>query len=222
MEKIWEYLGEHLEDVEFRQIMEFSPYCEMEADCLSQKEQQKKLLKLNSFYRYEDIFYPLFSREDLSQEAKSWLFDAMFHYLICLEFGQGCNGCEIRIHREEELLLSNVYGERMAEWCTNLTKRHRYLLGFYLERQRDSGASIHIFASAVTSLLSCVVYKNLVEPKTLIVYFSESRGKEQEEAMTCLETLFLPLDYNARMVYQEHLGILGEENTMMIEEITIF
>lgn len=222
MEKIWEYLSDNLAQVKFQQMKDFSPYCEMEEDCIKHGKQGKQILELNSFYRYEDIFYSLFVQEDLSEEVRNWLFDVMFHYIVCLEFGQGCSGHEIRIRKEQKNLLSNVYGKKIAEWYKHLTKEQKYLIGYYMECQRTSGASIHTFASAITGLLECVVYKNLIESKTLIVYVSESKSQEMETTIQCVEELLLPLDYEVRTLYREHIGILGEDNTMMVEEIIIF
>lgn len=221
MEEIWEYLSEHLEEVIFRQQREFSPYCEMEENCIHQ-EKNRQIVEINSFYRYEDIFYCLFANKDLSEEAKNWMFDVIFHYLICLEFGKGCNGRELRIRQQQKLLADNSYGEKAAKWYQLLTKQQKYLLCFYLERQQESGASIHTFAAALTGLLDCVVYKNLLEPKTLIIYTEKEKNREIEETIEHTEELLLPLDYTVRVIYEQHIGILGEANTMMIEEITIF
>lgn len=221
MEQIWEYLSEHLGEIVFRQMKDFSPYCEMEEGCLYQ-DANKQIVEINSFYRYENIFFSLLVNEELSEGVRNWLFDVLFHYLLCLEFGKGCNEQELRIRRQQELLCNNSYGEDMTKWYLLLTKQQKYLLGYHLECQRECGASIHNFAAALTGLVECVVYKNLLEPKMLIIYTEEPKKRDIEEKIERTEELLLPLDYTTRVVYQEHIGILGEENTMMIEKITIF
>lgn len=56
----------------------------------------------------------------------------------------------------------------------------------------------------------------------LLVYLGVKETKEEQEKAAFLRELFLPMQEKVYYFYEHHFGIIGVEETMVMDEMVIF
>lgn len=222
-EQIWYKMMENLEQVEFRQPEVFSPFCEV-LD-IDNNQQNQICVNYNGMYRYESILGPLFRNKEISREDKLWLNDVLLHFLFTMEFRSGISKKELHIRRKMQEILQEYYGSDEKKCYEELEVINKYQIAEGLLRQDRIGASVMLFAEMCTKVLgNCVLYKNAVEAKTIILNCSK-RIKENllyKDEIWLLKQLFLPIDYELRVYVDGTIGIIGEDSNMVPGKVVLF
>lgn len=217
---IWEYLLEN-DDVHFEQAQVWEPYEEIAEET---QTEQGVCCKYNAMHRYEDIFMPYFLKNGIpTSEKDRVIFDVVSHYLAYEDMQSGMTYEEYRKRCFGEDIEQGMYGERVQEIYQELTVQERYVIMHYLDVQnRVRNADIHIYCNVMIRLLETgVIYKDCYHEKHYILYVGELRDTRREKMISLVNMLFLPLDVQVEVLWDKHFAVLGEYQTLQLDEIRI-
>lgn len=223
MKEIWNRIIQEQSSVRYRQSEFFSPYCESVVGSIKKQTDGTDRITMNTFYRYDDIFIPLFARDDIDESTRDWLLDCMMHLLARLELRNGADRheYELRVIRNE--LLAGKYGARIKELFKKLSGDSQYIAAHMLRQQEQCGESIGLFARALTSIIKDgVVYKSEVNPKELLLYLGKAKNEQNEIEIAFAEEAYMPFDYSLRVFWDHAFGIMEDDRCMQIGRIEIF
>ncbi len=225
IEQVWKKIMTDMNQVEFLQPQEYSPYMEMSELEVTKKNDEKWQIYYNGMYRFEEVFSSLFVSTEVTEEEKAWLYDVFVHYLLQIELRNGFSQKEYQIRQIVHKIHLGNYGMKSKKLFAKLDMHTKYMIAEGIYRQERLGASVELFGEICIKVLgSSVLYKNTIDIKSLILCLSKERIKdEQTEAkITLLEQMFLPLDYELSIFEEGTLGVIGEDVTMMPEHMVLF
>ena len=91
-----------------------------------------------------------------------------------------------------------------------------------LLRQYQTGSSLDIFKDMMEALIpDNIVYQSNDNFYEIFVYVGGKKNKRVETKMNFLLLMFMELPYQVDLYYEYHFGIIGMEETMQINEITL-
>lgn len=222
MEEFWKLVSKNKDKIRFVQAESYSPYSEFSVKGKKELSNGVLQLSVNSFYRYDSIMQPLFTNSQLSEKHKEWLFDIYMHYLTELEYRTGMTYLEYQVRSCMQDLLSGQYGKKIQETYKLLDEKDAYSLAHMLYLQRQTQESIEKFTSILVDVLhNGIVYKNEMNEKELYLYLSEKEENEKNSIIDMIKQLFMPLGYELRVFWEQHFAVIGENQTMHIDEIEI-
>lgn len=221
MEEFWRKVSEDKQKIRFQQATNYSPYSEFSRNWIKE-EMGVQTLSVNAFYRYDAIMERLFSSKNVTKKQQDWLFDIYMHYLTELECRNGMTRQEFNIRDIQEALINGTYGKKVQEAYTLLDKEEAYCVAHMLERQEKTRESIDKCAEVlVTVLHDGIVYKDENSKKCLLMYLNKKENERDQAVIDMVCELFLPLEYDIRVFWENHFAVLGESKTMMINEIEL-
>ena len=224
MDNMWEMYFKSKENIRFYQAEIFSPYYEQIPICTKNPLKNTIHMEVNGFYRYEAIFAFLFEHADVMEdEIRETIFDIFMHNLMETDLKAAMTKEEYHIREKMQQLSYGEYGPEAKEAYLLLTKEQQYKTGRYLYTQEKTGASAALFGRALVQISGVgVVYKNKVMPEKLLFYTGEKEHSSLKQKIALIEYLFLPLNYQLRIFWQEPFGVVGKNNTMELGYIELF
>ena len=225
IEQVWKKIMTDMNQVEFLQPQEYSPYMEMSELEVTKKNDEKWQIYYNGMYRFEEVFSSLFVSTEVTEEEKAWLYDVFVHYLLQIELRNGFSQKEYQIRQIVHKIHLGNYGMKSKKLFAKLDMNTKYIIAEGIYRQERLGASVELFGEICIKVLgSSVLYKNTIDIKSLILCMSKERIKDEltEAKITLLEQMFLPLDYELSIFEEGTLGVIGEDVTMMPEHMVLF
>lgn len=221
MNGFWKIVSEDIENVRIKQAEKFSPYSEFTERWIDESLSGKSVM-VNGFYRFDSIMQALFAEDGVEKEIKEWLFDIYMHYLVQIEFRAGMSHQEIEIRQKWNELSSGVYGEINADIFKSFDSEKRYYLAHTLWRQSKTNASINKFAEAMVYMLGRgIVYKDMYNEKQILLYVNAKENAHDLEVIELVKDLFLPLGYELNIFWDKHFAVIGQEQTMQLDEIKL-
>lgn len=226
---IWEYLLNR-EDVHFEPALYFDPYAELSEESEYREKNGTLLCRYNAMHRYEKIFRSYFEAVGIPMKPKDQIiFDLVSHYLAAVDLKSGFTFREQRKRMFGSDITEGNYGERVRKIYGGLDKDQKYTVMHYLELQdriqeKDSTeeAGIAIYVRAAIGLLGTgVVYRDRYSQKRYLFYIGTKRTDLYEKMLFLAETLFLPLDYQIDIFWDQHFGMMGENQTMQMDAIRL-
>lgn len=223
MEEIWNRIIQGQSGVRYRQSEFFSPYCESVVGSIRKQQDGTDCITMNTFYRYDDIFIPLFARDDIEESTRDWLLDCMMHLLARLELRNGADRHEYELRVIQKELLTGKYGARIKALFEKLSDDSQYMAAHMIRQQEQCGESIDLFARALTSITKDgVVYKSEVNPKELLLYMGKVKNEQNEIEIAFAEEAYMPFGYSLRVFWDHSFGIMEDDRCMQIGRIEIF
>ena len=221
MEKFWQRVAENKENIRFYQSNSYSPYSEFSQNWMKE-EHGITQLGINGFYRYDGIMQSLFSGDKINRKWKEWLFDIYMHYLTEIEYRTGLTIQEFQVRRYWNDLERGIYGDEIKEIFVTLSSDNKYYIAHTLWRQSESRESVDKFAEALVTVLNCgIVYKNKWKQKQLLFYTNVKKNDKDMAKLKLVQQLFQPLGYSLHVLWEHHFAVVGEEQTMTIDEIEL-
>ena len=221
MNGFWKVVSEDIENVRIRQADSFGPYSEITERWLEEKTMPKQV-SVNGFYRFDAIMQALFGEERVEPAIQDWLFDVYMHALVPIEFRTGMSYQELQIRQKWNTLADGTYGGKNAEIFYSLDSDRKYYIAHALWSQEQTGAGIRKFADVmVRTLEKGIVYKNKCREKQILLYVSNNENTEDAEVIALVQELFLPLGYELDIFWEKHFAVIGQEQTMQLDEIKL-
>ena len=223
MEEVWKRIIKDQATIRYRQADFFSPYCEASVDSINKLPNGNEEITMNTFYRYDNVFLPLFEREGIAKPTKEWLLDCMMHLLTRLELRNGVNSREYATRVVMDKIEKNDYGKNMGQRFQELDANQQYKAAWFMEQQERNGAGIMLFAKAIIGILqNGVLYKSDENVKELILYMGREENEKDWNAIELAKEAYLPFDYRLRVFWNHSFGIIDNDKCMQIGNIEIY
>lgn len=212
-------------NIRFRHTSNSSPYMEVALEMLNQEDiQGMNEIPVNTYFRFYSIFKDMFRpgyqeypalRESLtnlilhmiaSNDARKGMTREEYHKKMLLKDIQtGCFGAEIQ--NQFELFEK---------------KQQEILLSGWLRNYR-AGSSLTSFTDMVHAVIDdSIVYHGKDMPDEILIYTSLKNTSESEQKLSLLADIFLPVHYQVIVFYEYHFGIIGIDDTMVMDEIAMY
>lgn len=223
MEEVWTRIIEDQTKIRYQQAEHFSPYCESVADSIKQLFDGTTQITMNTFYRFDDIFLPLFECDDISENVREWLLDCMMHLLTRLELRSGVDARECATRIQWAQIESGSYGKRLKYLFERFPREKRYIATWFMVQQERNRESVTMFAKALIGILQDgVLYKDEENPKELLLYIGREEDESVLNEIEFSKEAFLPFEYQLRVFWKSSFGIIGDDRCMQLGNIEIY
>lgn len=216
--------GIPMSDIRFRAARDFSAYMEVSEPFLNQNKLEKgAVIEVNPYYRFYDIFKDLF-QPDLKEfpQLRDSLTNLIFHQLAENDRLSGMTKEEYYkrlLYRDFE---QEVFGKKPKEAMALFDKEEQEVLLSGLLRQYETGSSLDLFTDIMSALISNnIVYHSNQHSYEILIYIGQKKEKKIVEKLDFLIHMFAEVTYDVEIYYEYHFGILGVEETMVMDEITM-
>lgn len=210
------------EEIQFTLAKVASPYMEIAfTDINTSSLPEDKIVEVNPYYRFYDIFKDLFDINiEESKQLREVLFDILIHYLGKLDLNQGMNKEEFYKKFIIEDIKNGLFGEEVYSNTKYFKKDELDYVLSGLITLYNTGTSLHLFNKILNKVFkNNRVYINQDNPKEMYIYLGKRKTQELNKKIETIIKLFLPISINALIYWDQHFGILGAENTMILDEI---
>lgn len=222
-------MGIEEERLRFLLAKDYSPYMEMAFFALNEilaneSECGEIPIEINPYYRYHEIFKDMFTLEyDEDRQTKEEIFDWCMHLLGNVDVKHGMNLREfIRMFIQKEIE-QKAFGNDMAIYWEAFTTEQKEYVAHKIIDEYHLGHQITTLKEAITYVFpDSYIYTNHIEKSELLVYAGKKRKERYEQQMKFLEKMFLPLEYQIRVYWSNHFGIIGMDETMSVGKIALY
>ena len=230
MNYLWEVLlgarkqGIAEDGIRFTMAKEYSAYMEVSNQFLNQKEMEEgQVVEVNPYYRFYDIFKELYQPEMKEYtRLRDSLTNLVFHQLAENDVLSGLTREEYYKKLLYRDLMEGAYGMEARTAVGMLDRDEREIVLSGLLRQYQTGSSLDIFKDMMEALVPRnIVYHSNENFYEIFVYVGGKKDRKTEIKINFLLQMFIELPYCVDLYYEHHFGILGVEETMRIDEITL-
>lgn len=209
--------------VRFQLPQRYSPYMEISNPCLNQDFYDSQIVEVNPYYRFYDIFRDLYQPDDQQfPQVKAGLFNLILHLLAQ-------NDCRSGMTKEEYYkkflrmdIQDKVFGAGYEEMLSLFTKQEIEIILCGMLRQFETGNSLLLFKDMINALVDQnIVYVNNRNPYEILLYIGQKKRRELELQIEFIINLFLDIRYQVEFYYEYHFGIMGIDDTMILDEIAM-
>lgn len=201
-----------------------SPYIEVSMEDLNLESPEEDRIEINPLYRLGDVFGQLFDRniEGLEQ-TRDVFFDVCMHYIVQLDLREGLSKKDFYYRRIAADICGGQYGGAAAKRFSLFDKlEQKFILCSYLQFLK-TGNNLEEFRRVMTHLYPHTrIYENNDRAFELLVYLGVKEAEQERERADFLREMFLPIQETVHWFYEYHFGIIGVDETMMIDKTVIF
>ena len=212
------------EDIRFVNASNPSPYIEVSVEDLNMESPEENRIEINPLYRLGDVFGQLFDRNvEGMEQTRELFFDVCMHYIVQLDLREGLLKENFYCWIIEKDIMAGRYGGNMKEEFLLFEKTEREaILRHYLQFLR-TGDYKDEFRNIITHLYPhAYIYENNEIAFELLVYLGVKDTEEERTRTAFLREMFLPIRETVHWFYEHHFGIIGVDETMVIDEMVIF
>lgn len=216
--------GKQEKDLFFLQAKDKSPHYEQAFSVLNQKTVETKEIEINALYRFSGIVQELLHRRITeAAEFEKYLFDCIMHILLYIDLHHGVTKRDLFLQVVMREVLEGTFGEEAANSYRQMESTIQNRLATLILAQLETGSSLVLFRKAILVLYKgAILYQVKTEKKKLLLYIDQKRTEKQEQKVNFIIDMFLPLNYEIRVFWHYHFGVIGIEDTMKINQIKIY
>ncbi len=201
-----------------------SPYLEVSEEDLNLSTPEGEKIAINPFYRFGTVFAALLDKNvEEMKETRALFLDICMHYLVELDLREGLSREDYYYRLFQCDFMEGVYGEGFRKrFALFQGEEQKRIIRSYLHLLQ-SGNYLEEYRKAITSLYQgAFLYESQERPMELLVYLGVKETKEEQEKAAFLRELFLPMQEKVYYFYEHHFGIIGVDETMVLDEMVIF
>lgn len=215
MEYLWQQYDKNNKYVIAQNLL--SPYSEVQGIV-------DGCIEVNPLFRFEKIFRSLFSNNDsvLDINLKKEIENILIHYLTDLDFYYGMHKFVLEEEQIEKEIERVFYGEKIKNIYTNLSKKEQMIILNLLNYKNKIDNKKSLFCEAVRKIFPKAIFYFYKEKRKFLLYIAENDTEENIDKMLLIEDLFLDNICSLEVFWNKHFGIIGENNTMSINNIVIY
>lgn len=230
MNLIWDILlrarqcGVAEKDLLFQQAEWCSPWYEQSFSCLNETEVEAGTVEINALYRFSPIFRELLHQDlEYYPEFQKYLFDAAIHMLADTDLHHGLSRREFYIRKLAKEIEQGGFGAGVAEGFQAVDRDRRDRLAALALSQIQTGASLFYFRKAVLVLFpDAIIYQVKKDRKQILVYVGREKTEVLDKETQFLRDMFLPINYQLRVFWEHHFGVVGVDATLQVDEMEIY
>ncbi len=229
MNYIWDLLiraedeGLSKKDIQFHLAKDFSPYMELSPQLLN-AQQLEQQVEVNPYYRYYEIFKNLFHPDNMNDlELREYFLDFVLHFLAEIDRMQGMNKREFSIQFILREIDANVFGNTVRDNMHAFTKKEKEMVVLNILRLYQTGDEIYLLKDTMKRLFKhCMIYVKSEEQDELLLYIGQKKSALNEMKVRLVQEIFLPVNFQTEVYWQNHFGIIGAEETMKLDRIALY
>lgn len=212
------------QDMHFVNAINPSPYIEVSAEDLNQEGPEENRVEINPLYRLGDVFGQLFDRNvEGMEQTRELFFDVCMHYIVQLDLREGLLKEDYYCRTIESDIMTGHYGENIKNSFLLFDKTERKIILRHYLQFLKTGNYQYEFRSIVTHLYPyAYIYENNEIVFELLVYLGVKDTEEERVRTAFLRNMFLPIQEKIHWFYEHHFGIIGVDETMILDEMVIF
>ncbi|MDR0491781.1 MAG: hypothetical protein LBH28_11110 [Oscillospiraceae bacterium] len=230
MNYMWEVLlqgeeqGLGREDIRFEPSRTANPYREVFFKDFNKPILTGGPIDVNAYYRYASVFGPLLDEGmDNHPELQSALFDILAHFLSELDLRSGLCQAEYYARFLREDIAAGLTGRDNAGRLGQFSRKQARLVAACWLRAHKVGTSMKLFAQLLRALYpNSIAYLDARGVRELLIYVGKIRTPELAAQLELLRDLFVPADYDVKLFWDMHFGLIDTEETMEIGNIMIY
>lgn len=216
--------GRQRDSLRFVEAHDPSPYIEVSVMDLNLESPEEDTVEINPLYRFGDVLGRLFDRNiEGMEQTRQVFFDVCMHYIVQLDLRQGLSGEDFFCSLIRKDLREGRYGAAAG---------HRFSLFDGMEQKGILRASLHLlktgnymeeFRRAVLGVYPrAFLYENNETAYELLVYLGVTESGREWERAAFQQEMFLPMQATVHWFYEYHFGIIGVDETMVVDEAVVF
>lgn len=230
MNYVWEVMlkaidqGIPEQNIRFQVGKDYSAYMELSGEYLNQEKiEHNAVIELNPYFRFFDIFKDLFHPDlILYPKLRENLSNLILHQLAQNDRFSGMTKEEYYKKLLYHDLDREVFGQNARKAISLFYKEEQAIILSGILRQYETGSSLDLFTDMMESLIpNNIVYHSNENPYEILIYIGQKREKRLTEKVDFLIYTFVEIPYCTDIYYEYHFGILGMEETMVLDEITM-
>ena len=227
---IWSILQDYFENDEKRkQINFFVPesrigaYFEVNNDVISNNKTVDNKVPVNPYLRFEGLIIEK-SENDKNREIilKESLNNLYFHLFGNVDLMEGLNAYDIILNFIINDVQNGKFGEEVQNYFKYLNKKEKRIIAKYIKKYYEEDSSFNIFLRAFKEVFSdSIVYRDKTKLRNFLLYINSEKTKNNRMKVKVLSSFFIPFEYKVRVMWKYHVGVIGVEETLQIEEMLI-
>lgn len=212
------------EDIRFAPSRLANPYREVFFKDINRISLDEESVEVNAYYRFGDIFGALLAEDmDKYPELQKKLFDILTHYLAELDLRQGLCRAEYYFKFLREDIEANLFGPKGGERLSCFGGRQRRLVLAGLLRMYKVGVSMRLLAQLLRELYpGSITYLDARGVRELLIYIGQKKTSALTAQVELICDLFVPADYDIKLFWDKHFGLIETDETMDIGNIMMF
>jgi hypothetical protein len=230
MNLIWEAvlsaknLGWDLDRLDFIPASSPNPYLELSLEDINADQVASPSIEVNVLYRFTRILADCVDSGSLEHPSlKKSLVNLVLHFIAEIDLRQGLSRQEffrLFLCRETR---EGVFGPDAAKEAVEFSDSAARCVFHALIRLYQTGFSLKLLGNLLKQIYPGVIlYLDLSQGKRLLIYLDRKQTEKLEKQINFLQTVFIPLDYEVILFWEKHFGIIGVNETMVLDEIMIF
>lgn len=213
------------ENIRFCHTSNSSPYMEVSLDSLNQVNIQGiNEIPVNTYFRFYSIFKDMFRPGYQEYTAlRESLTNLILHMIASNDARKGMT----REEYNKKMLLKDIHTdcfgiEIKKQFELFERPRQEILLSGWLRSYR-AGSSLTSFTDMIHAVIDdSIVYHSKDKSDEILIYTSLKNTLESEQKLSLLADIFLPVRYQVIVFYEYHFGIMGIDDTMIMDEIAMY
>lgn len=200
-----------------------SPYIEVSMEDLNLSAPENEQIAINPLYRFGAIFAALFNENvEGMEETRALFLDICMHYIVELDLREGLSKEDYYYSIILQDFTKGVYGEGFKERFSLFDREEQKRIVQAYVHLLKSGNYLGEYRKVITRLYEgAFLYESQESPMEFFVYLGVKERKEEQEKAAFLRELFLPMQGKIYYFYEHHFGIIGVEETMVLDEMVI-
>ena len=207
-----------------------SPYIELNLTAITQikkgiETEETKILEVNPFIRFADIFYILLNPDEYkyNKKLRDSFFNILIHFLGELDLYLGQNKKDIIIKEMVKNIEKGAFGEEVKENFKVFKEYEKVIIADGLYCMYNYLDTLEAFKKVFKEIFpDSIIYDKLTSQTNIVIYLNYKKNKKNQEKVKFIQELFLPLGLDIDLFWEKHFGVIGVDITMRIGEIAIF
>ncbi|MEJ6949908.1 iron-dependent peroxidase [Natronospora cellulosivora (SeqCode)] len=229
MDYLWDVLikaktnGVNSKKITFELGERFSPYMELSDTYINFNSINNKV-DINPYYRFYDIFKDLFDPTyEENMELRQVLLDILIHFLTRLDLKRGMDKKEfykLFIYRE---IRNGSFGKEVQKGIEFFSIKEKNILLENILKLYITNNHMFCLKNTIKKIYTnSVVYINKLDENEVLVYLINQDSQKNINIIKAIENIFLPINFNMKVYWRFHFGVIGLQETMKINSISIY
>lgn len=216
--------GRDRDSLRFVEASEPSPYIEVSVVDLNQESPEEDRVEINPLYRLGDVLGRLFDRNiEGYADARDVFFDVCMHQIVRIDLREGLSKEDFY----HSLIIRDIeegsYGQAAQRRLILFRREEQKHIARSCLQLLQTGNYLEEFRRVMLRLYPQVfIYENNETAHELLVYLGVEESAAERERTAFLREMFLPLQETVHWFYAHHFGIIGVDETMLVDEMVIF
>ena len=216
------------EKIRFIKSSLISPYFEINSESLNEitlDNNNIHKIEVNPFMRFSDIYHYLLhpDYEGIDDKLRDNLLNITLHLLGNFDLYEGQTKKDIYCKELVKNILSGSYGGKTTERMEKLKRYEQIYIAEIIYDSQQNMTIINCLKKIMKKFFkNSIVYDNLYSDKNIVLYIGEEKTEESMNKYMIIKKFFVPVGLKVKVFWEHHFGIIGNDETMILGEMTVY